>query len=78
MGIFNKIIDIKKKRCTNRVKARCLSCGENLKVNGKSIVNSNTILGDNVNFNGMTIQGNAKVKEMQYPMILQSYQKKLL
>lgn len=62
MGIFNKIIDIKKKWYTNRVKAGCLSCGENLKVNGKSIVNSNTILGDNVNFNGMTIQGNAKVK----------------
>lgn len=62
MGIFNKIIDIKKKWYTNRVKARCLSCGENLKVYSKSIVNSNTILGDNVNFKGMTIQGNAKVK----------------
>jgi len=34
---------------------------EPLKVNGYSFVNSNTILGKNVNFNGMKIKGNGKV-----------------
>lgn len=35
--------------------------GNGLKVNGKSSVTSKTYLGDNVNFNGMTIVGKGKV-----------------
>jgi len=35
--------------------------GHNLKVNGWSVVNSNTVLGDNVNFNGMKIIGGGSV-----------------
>ena len=35
--------------------------GKNLKVNGRSSVTNNTILGDNVNFNGMVIQGTGMV-----------------
>ena len=34
---------------------------EPLKVNGYSYVNNNTILGKNINFNGMRIKGNGKV-----------------
>ncbi|WP_295723465.1 acyltransferase [uncultured Methanobrevibacter sp.] len=62
MGILDKIVDFKRKRYANMVRTTCSSCGSGLKVNGKSIVNSNTTLKDNVNFNGMTIQGNGKVK----------------
>ena len=36
--------------------------GKNLSVNGYSIVNKNTELGDYVNFNGLQIHGNGKVK----------------
>lgn len=36
--------------------------GEGLKVNGPSKVNSNTILGKNVNFNGMTVIGQGEVR----------------
>ncbi len=61
MGLTDKIVEIKRKRYTNNVKASCLSCGKDLKVNGKSIVNSSTTLKDNVNFNGMTIQGKGHV-----------------
>lgn len=44
-----------------RVRNNCKKCGDSLKVNGYSVVNKNTILGDNVNFNGMTIVGNGNV-----------------
>ncbi|MBO5207803.1 MAG: hypothetical protein J6B68_00505 [Lachnospiraceae bacterium] len=37
------------------------SCGEILRVNGKSILTPNTSLGNNVHFNGMYITGNGKV-----------------
>lgn len=43
------------------VQNRARSVGENLKVNGKSIVNNKTYLGHNVNFNGMKIIGNGEV-----------------
>lgn len=42
---------------TNRVKKRCASYKLPLKVNGKSNVTKNTFLGENVNFNGMSIIG---------------------
>lgn len=47
---------------TYRVKIKCRSCGEKLKVNHKSGVSRNTILGNNVNFNGMKILGEGIVK----------------
>ena len=39
--------------------AKC--CGENLYCGGKSFVTSNTELGMNENFNGMSIFGNGKI-----------------
>lgn len=44
------------------VKLKAKSVGENLKVNNYSKVNRNTILGNNVNFNGIKILGEGKVK----------------
>ena len=44
------------------VKYRAKSVGENLHVNHLSIVSKNTILGNNVNFNGMRISGAGNVK----------------
>ena len=40
--------------------------GKNLRVNGKSYICKNTILGDNVSFNGMNIMGNGNVKIGNY------------
>ncbi len=47
---------------TYRVKQRCQSYGQNLKVHAKSTVSKNTILGNNVNFNGMRIKGRGRVE----------------
>jgi len=47
---------------TKIVKFQCKTYGSNLKVNGKSRVTKNTIICNNVNFNGMVIKGNGKVK----------------
>ena len=46
---------------TKKVKMQCEKFGEFLKVNGKSVVTLNTKLGNNVNFNGIEIQGNGRV-----------------
>lgn len=46
---------------TQKVKKQSASCGEKLRVNGKSSVSRNTHLGSNVNFNGMQISGSGKV-----------------
>jgi len=46
---------------TYRVKRKTLSVGKDLKVNGKSFITKNTKLGDNVNFNGLVINGRGKV-----------------
>lgn len=46
---------------TWRVKRMALSYGVGLRVNNKSVVTSNTKLGDYVNFNGMSIYGEGKV-----------------
>ncbi|GAQ14817.1 acetyltransferase, isoleucine patch superfamily [Myroides odoratimimus] len=43
------------------VKRKVGSCGNNLRVWGLSRINNNTYLGDEVNFNGMTIVGTGKV-----------------
>lgn len=61
MKLLNYIQNIRQRWYTNKCKRQCLSCGEKFKVNKRSIVNSNTIIKDNVNFNGMTIQGKGKV-----------------
>ena len=42
---------------TTKVKKNAHTCGTSLKVNYKSNVTLNTFLGNNVNFNGMRIQG---------------------
>ncbi len=57
------IIDrIKKKFYQHRCEKVAKSYGKDFKVNGESYVTPNTTLGDNVNFNGMKIQGNGNVK----------------
>jgi acetyltransferase-like isoleucine patch superfamily enzyme len=43
------------------IRLKAQSVGENLKVNGYSNVNKNTILGNNVNFNGFRVSGPGKV-----------------
>ena len=44
-----------------KVKKIAAKCGKDLRVNNPSYVSENTFLGDNVNFNGMKIQGKGKV-----------------
>jgi acetyltransferase-like isoleucine patch superfamily enzyme len=51
-----------KKYYNFRVKRTAKTVGKNLKVNFKSNVSKNTILGNNVNFNGMSISGGGEVK----------------
>lgn len=48
---------IKRKYYTGIVKKQCRKCGENLCVNHLSNVTYNTIIKNNVNFNGMKIVG---------------------
>ena len=60
-GIFNFIKSIKRKYYGFRVKRVSKSCGDDLTVNNYSYVTSKTSLGNNVNFNGMKIQGTANV-----------------
>lgn len=62
MGLINIFIKFKRNRYRDSVKSTVKSCGENLKVNNKSIVTPYTYLGNNVNFNGIHIQGSGKVK----------------
>ncbi len=52
--MFNKV---RQKFWTSYVKKRSISVGKNLKVNACSKVYKNVVLGDNVNFNGITIKG---------------------
>lgn len=44
------------------IKRSAKVCGLGLKVNNKSIINGNTYLGNNVNFNGMNINGGGCVR----------------
>ena len=53
--------NIKKKFYQHRCQKVAKIYGNNFKVNGESYVTPNTTLGDNVNFNGMKIQGNGSV-----------------
>ena len=45
----------------NKVRRQAKSVGSGLKVNNKSTVTKNTVLGNNVNFNGMKIGGSGNV-----------------
>lgn len=56
-GINIIIQKYKKIYYTNRVRKQCKRCGSNLQVNHMSNVTANTILKNNVNFNGMNIRG---------------------
>jgi chloramphenicol O-acetyltransferase type B len=58
MNFFKKILRF---FSTFLVKRKAQSCAENLRVNFYSKVTSKTILGRNVNFNGMEILGNGVV-----------------
>ena len=60
-GIFNVFKAIKRKYYTFRVKRVSKSYGDDLTVNGYSYITPKTALGNNVNFNGMRIQGTANV-----------------
>lgn len=60
--LYNIIKKTKKYYYTNKVKRRIKVFGDNLSVNNKSIITSNTELGNNVNFNGMYIAGQGRVK----------------
>lgn len=46
---------------TALVKKKCKCCGKDLRVNRRSKVTKKTQLGDNVNFYGMSISGNANI-----------------
>lgn len=52
---------MRKRRYRRQVQKIAKETGENLKINFKSKVNKNTILGNNVSFNGLTIRGNGEV-----------------
>lgn len=59
--IIRYIKRIRKSLYRFMVTRRAQKVGEGIKVNGYSIVSSNTILGNNVNFNGMKIYGRGQV-----------------
>ena len=60
--VISKIIKrVRKNLYTYKITRRAVEVGKDLKVNGKSSVNSQTYLGSNINFNGMEIQGCGKV-----------------
>jgi len=59
--IVNLIKAILKKFYLRNIKRTCISYGKNLSVNNLSYCTKNTILGENVNFNGIKISGSGKV-----------------
>lgn len=65
MSIFNFFIkhyqNFKRNSYKRKIKNIAKSVGNDLSVNGKSYVTSKTELGDNINFNGIKIQGHGKV-----------------
>ena len=61
MGLIDFFIKLKRKRYRRNVLLTASKCGDDLKVNNKSIVTPQTQLGNNVNFNGIHIQGSGKV-----------------
>lgn len=65
MALKRTLYGIKKRFLAKHYKASVLkkvkSCGTGLKVNGFTAVTKNTELGNNVNFNGLTITGKGRV-----------------
>ena len=59
--IFLISLKFKRKYYPYLVRRNAKQVGKGLKVNGKSVVNRFTVLGDNVNFNGMTVMGLGEV-----------------
>ncbi len=59
--ILSPIKRIKKSFYTYYIRTKAMEVGTQLNVNYKSTVTSNTILGNNVNFNGMKMTGSAKI-----------------
>lgn len=57
----NLILNFKKNRYKKTILKTAKKCGKNLSVNGLSYVTPNTSLGNNVNFNGMKIQGKGNI-----------------
>lgn len=55
------ISEIRARYWTMRVRKTAQACGESLRVNYRSIVTDNTVLGNNVNFNGMKILGYGRI-----------------
>ncbi|WP_455791691.1 O-antigen ligase family protein [Amedibacillus sp. YH-ame10] len=67
MGLYRKYkLKFNKLYYGIKIKKRAKFCGENLYVGGKSYVTTNTYLGSNVNFNGMSIMGNGNVSIGDY------------
>ena len=60
-SLSSSIQNIKRKIYSFKVKRIAKTCGINLKVNGSSYVTPKTSLGNNINFNGMKIQGNGNI-----------------
>ena len=62
MGILSIV---KHKFCqvfyTSIIRKRAVKCGTGLYCGGKSFINTNTYLGDHVNFNGMSMTGQGKI-----------------
>lgn len=61
ISLIRKLLNLKHrlkaKYYTLRVRRLAISCGLGLRENGKTSVTRNTVLGSNVNFNGMEIGG---------------------
>lgn len=53
---------IKKLYWKGKIKSMAKQCGKGLSIGGRCDITGNIYLGDNVNFNGMTIQGKGTVK----------------
>ena len=48
-------------KCRKRIRKKAKTLGENLYLGGITKINDNTYIGNNVNFNGMTICGSGRV-----------------
>lgn len=66
-SIVRKLLaSVRRTCCTRLVKRRAKEYGTNLRVNYYSEVTGSTVLGNNVNFNGIKIMGSAKVQIGDY------------
>lgn len=59
--IYSFLNSYRKNRYKKKVENISAKVGSDLRVNGPTIVSSNTYIGNNVNFNGMKIYGKGKV-----------------